>query len=183
MVDKQIPFYWTHICSHVSIIIILHRPAIHRHRRRCSHSHIIDTGAVTVTLPSCLPCGVLIVLLAIADHWHRSFFISASSCLVVVLSTGPLVSASYYVSFIQLIVMLSVVASSSASHHASASHGIPLVLVPPPPPPLVASLLFLGLRLLLCLCLSLSLSFGWLSCCCPLAPQLCSLYSHHSYFA
>ncbi len=81
-------------------------------------------------------------------------FISPFSCLVVVLSTGALVSASCHIPFVKLIVMLSARASSSASHHTSTSHGIPLVLVPPLPPPLVASLMFLSLCLLLCHSLS-----------------------------
>ncbi len=85
-----------------------------------------------------LPGGILIVVLAVVDQWHKSSFISPFSRLVVVLSTGTLVSASCHVPSVQLIDMLSAGTSSSASHHASASHGIPLVLVPPP-----------------CLCLSL----------------------------
>ncbi len=130
-------------------------PAIHRHRRGCSHSHVVDTGTVTVTLPSWLPDGIFIVVLAVVDHWHRSSFISPFSYLVVVLYTVTLVSASRHLHFVQLIIMLSSRVSSSASHHASASYGIPLVHVPPPSPHLVASLSFLGLCLLLCICLPL----------------------------
>jgi hypothetical protein len=74
-------------------------------------------------LPSQLPGDILIVVLAIVDHQHRSYFISPFFRLVVMLPTGVSVSASWHVSFVQLIVMLSVSTSSSASHHASTSHG------------------------------------------------------------
>jgi hypothetical protein len=94
-------------------------PAVHHCRHSCSHSSDIDTGAVTVTLPLWLPGGVLIVVLAFVDHWHRRSFISLFSRLLVVLSAGALVPASCHVPFVQLIVMMSVGASSTASHHAA----------------------------------------------------------------
>ncbi len=128
-------------------------PAIHHCRQRCSHSHNVYTGAVTVTLPLQLQGGVLIVILAIIDHWCRSSFIPPFTHLVGMWSADPLVSVSCHVPVVQLIVMMSASTSSSASHLTSTSPGILLVPSAPPPPPLVASLLFLGLRLLLCLCL------------------------------
>jgi hypothetical protein len=108
--------------------------AVHHRRHRCSHSHIVDTDAITVMLPLRLPDGVLIVVLAVVNHRHGSSFTLPFSRLVVVLSaaSGAMVSISCHIPFVQLIVMLSAGASSSASHHASASHGIPLVPVPPP---------------------------------------------------
>jgi hypothetical protein len=145
-------------------------PAVHHRRHRCSHSHFVDTGTVTVALPLRLLGSVLIVVLAIVDHRHRSTFNSPFSHLVVVLSAGPSVFASRHVPFNQLIVMLSAGASSSASHHASASPA--LVLVPPPTSascciPLVPW----PLPLVMPLPLIMFLSFGGLSCCCPPAPQ------------
>jgi hypothetical protein len=97
------------------------------HHCRHSHSLILDTVAATVTLPLWLPGSVLIVVLAVVDHWHRSSFISHFSCVVVVLSAGALVPVLYHVRFVQLIVMLSAEASSSASHHT------PCLLMPSPP--------------------------------------------------
>jgi hypothetical protein len=109
-------------------------PSVHHCRHRYSRSHAIDTGAFTVMLPLRLPGSVLIVVLFVIDHWHRSSFISPFSSLVVVLSAGALDSASHHVPFVQLILMLSAGASSSASCHTSTSHDIPLM-----PPCMVAT--------------------------------------------
>ncbi len=92
--------------------------SVYRRRHRCSHSPILDTGTVTVTLPSRLLGSILIVVLAIIDHWHRSFLISPYSRLVVMLSASASVSASCHVPFVRLIVMFSADVSSFASHHA-----------------------------------------------------------------
>jgi hypothetical protein len=154
-------------------------PAVHHHRHRCSHSHVVDTGTVTVTSWSQLPGGILIVILAVIDNWHRSSYISPFSHLVVMLFAGPSGSASCHVLFVQLISMLSAGASPSASHHASTYPGIPLLLVSPPASASCCSLLFLNLNLLLCRCLSPCPS-PLVDCCWHLS--LCSLYGHHSSF-
>ncbi len=116
-------------------------PAVHHHRHRCSHSPVLDTCTVTVT-------GILIVALAIVDHWHRSSFISLFSHLIVMLSAGALVPTSCLVPFVQLIVMFFAGASSSTSHHAPCPLTSPLHL------PLVCQLVDAS-PLLLCHCLLL----------------------------
>jgi hypothetical protein len=143
---------------------------------------VLDTGAVTVTLLLRLLGGILNIVLEVVDHWHRSYFISPFSCLVVMLSAGASVPASCHVPFVQLIVMLSAGTSSYASHHApcpptplppfascstgAGCHITPVVVLPPP---LVLSTR--GLRLATCHCLFSTsppgclLFAGWLSCC------------------
>ncbi len=146
-------------------------PAVQQCRHRCSHNHIVDKGAVAVTLSLQLPGGILIVILAVVNNWHRSSFISPFSCLVVVLSTSISTSASCHIPFIQLML-----------YCLPAPHPPPLIT----PPPLMASFL--------CLCptasatchvppiplpqplamphlLIMSHLFGWFSCCFPPVPQ------------
>jgi hypothetical protein len=108
--------------------------AVHCRRHRCSHSPVLYTGAVTVTSPSGLPGGILIVVHVNVDHRHGSSFISPFIRLVVLLSAGALFPASCHLPFVQLIVMLSAGASSSTSHWA------PCPLMPPLDLPLVCQL-------------------------------------------
>jgi hypothetical protein len=122
--------------------------SINGYRHRCSHSQVVDTGAVTVMLLSRLLDGIMIFILAIVDHWYRSSFNSPSSHLVVMILTDPLISASCHVPFVQSIDMLSAVASSSTSHHAPPSRASLLCLCSPG------------------LCLSLHLSYSLASTSC-----------------
>ncbi len=113
--------YYSPQKNHISATTRHLMPAFHHHGcrcHRCSHSHVVDTGAVTVTLLLRLLGSVLIVILAVVDYWHRSFFISTFSCLVVVLVAGTLFSISHHVPCVQLIVLLSAGAPFSVSHYA-----------------------------------------------------------------